>query len=58
MTARAALAAALALALTGAGCGKKGGLEPPPEAELYKQTYPAPESEDTPAAGDAREDSR
>ena len=42
----------LALAVT--ACGKKGSIEPPEDAELYKQTYPAPE---TVTPRESREDS-
>ncbi len=41
---RCLLALALALPLLAAACGKKGDLEPPPGATLYKQGYPAGET--------------
>jgi predicted small lipoprotein YifL len=39
-----AVLVAVALALGVTACGKKGTIEPPPGAELYKRGYPAPES--------------
>lgn len=35
---------ALVLPLLAAACGKKGDLEPPPGATLYRQGYPAAET--------------
>jgi predicted small lipoprotein YifL len=38
------IALSLALPLAVTACGKKGKLEPPEGADLYNQTYPAPET--------------
>jgi len=44
MSRASALMLALALGLATAGCGKRGDVEPPPDAELYKRSYPASET--------------